>query len=85
MTISESYDTMIIEREVISMITKEQYLVIDNWLKEKSLRNFKVLFLLGFNLKGWQRPVWKCWRIVRNTWITKKYYNIYELDVDKLK
>ena len=85
MTISKSYDTMIIEREVMSMITKEQYLVIDNWLKEKSLRNFKTLFILGFNLKGWQRPVWKCWRIVRNTWITKKYYNIYELNVDKLK
>lgn len=35
------------------MITKAQYLAIDNWLKEKSLRNFKVLFVLGFNLKGW--------------------------------
>ena len=76
---------MVIEREVMSMITKAQYSAIDNWLKEKSLRNFKALFILGFSLKCWQRPVWKCWRIVRNTWITKKYYNIYELDVDKLK
>ena len=35
------------------MITKAQYLAIDNWLKEKSLQNFKVLFVLGFNLKGY--------------------------------
>lgn len=67
------------------MITKVQYLVIDNWLKEKSWQNFKALFILGFNLKGWQRPIWKCWRIIRNTWITKNYYNIYELNIDKLK
>ena len=69
----------------MSMITKIQYLVIDNWLKEKSWQNFKVLFILGFNLKSWQRPIWKSWRIVRNTWITKIYYNIYELNIDKLK
>ena len=67
------------------MITKIQYLAIDNWLKEKSWKNFKALFILGFNLKYWQRPFWKCWRIVRNTWIIKTYYNIYELNVDKLK
>ena len=73
------------EREVIIMITKLQYLAIDNWLKEKTLQNFKTLFIVGFNLKGWQRPIWKCWRIVRNTWITKNYYNIYKLNVDKLK
>ena len=42
------------------MITKVQYSVIDNWLKEKSLKNFKALFTLGFNLKSWQRPIWKC-------------------------
>ena len=67
------------------MITKTQYLAIDNWLKEKSWKNFKALFILGFNLKSWQRPIWKCWRIIRNTWITKIYYNIYKLNVDKLK
>lgn len=67
------------------MITKVQYLAMDNWLKKKNWKNFKTLFILGFELKGWQRPVWKCWRIIRNTWITKIYYNIYELDVDKLK
>ena len=48
---------IIIEREVVSMITKVQYLVIDNWLKEKTWQNFKALFILGFNLKGWQRPI----------------------------
>ena len=73
------------EREVMCMITKSQYLAIDNWLKEKSLRNFKTLIIFGFNLKCWQRPLWKCWRIVRNTWITKTYYDIYKLNVDKLK
>ena len=67
------------------MITKTQYIVIDNWNKNKNWRNFKALFILGFNLKGWQRLIWKCWRIVRNTWITKNYYNIYKLNVDKLK
>ena len=72
------------EREVISMITKLQYLAIDNWLKKKTVQNFKTLFIVGFNLKGWQRPIWKCWRIVRNTWITKNYYNIYKLNVDKI-
>lgn len=67
------------------MITKIQYIAIDNWLKEKTWDNFKALFVLGFNLKKWQRPIWKIWRIIRNTWITKIYYNIYELNVDKLK
>ena len=67
------------------MITKVQYLVIDNWLKEKSFQNFKTLFVFGFNLKDWQRPIWKCWRIIRNTWINKKYLEIYEIDIDKLK
>lgn len=67
------------------MITKTQYIVIDNWNKNKNWKNFKALFILGFNLKGWQRPVWKCWRIIRNTWINKIYLNIYEVDVDKLK
>ena len=67
------------------MITKSQYLAIDNWLKEKSLQNFKTLFVFGFNLKSWQRLLWKCWRIVRNTWITKTYDDIYELSIDKLK
>ena len=41
----------------MSMITKVQYSAIDNWLKEKSWQNFKTLFILGFNLKGWQRPI----------------------------
>lgn len=67
------------------MITKTQYIVIDNWNKNKNWKNFKALFILGFNLKGWQRPIWKCWRIVRNTWINKLYLEIYEIDVDKLK
>lgn len=67
------------------MIKKVQYIAIDNWLKKKSWKNFKTLFILGFELKGWQRPIWKCWRIVRNTWINKIYYNIYDLDIDKLK
>ena len=39
------------------MITKVQYSVIDNWFKEKSWQNFKALFILGFNLKSWQRPI----------------------------
>ena len=56
-----------IEREVVRMITKVQYLVIDNWLKEKSFQNFKTLFVFGFNLKGWQRPIWKCWQRDRLT------------------
>ena len=73
------------EKEVISMITKVQYTAIDSWLKEKTFQNFKTLFIFGFNLKGWQRPIWKCWRIIRNTWITKIYYEIYKLNVDKLK
>ena len=73
------------EREVNKIITKVQYTAIDNWLKEKTFQNFKTLFIFGFNLKGWQRPIWKCWRIIRNTWITKIYYDIYKLNVDKLK
>ena len=67
------------------MITKTQYIVIDNWNKNKNWKNFKALFILGFNLKSWQRPIWKCWRIVRNTWINKKYLEIYEINLDKLK
>lgn len=67
------------------MITKQQYIAIDNWLNDKNFKNFKTLFIVGFNLKKWQRPIWKCWRIVRNTWINKIYYNIYEINVDKLK
>ena len=76
---------IIIEREVMIMITKTQYIVIDNWNKNKNWKNFKALFILGFNLKSWQRPIWKCWRIVRNTWVNKKYLEIYEINVDKLK
>ena len=85
MTKSETYGIIIIEREVMIMITKTQYIVIDNWNKNKNWKNFKVLFILGFNLKSWQRPIWKCWRIVRNTWVNKKYLEIYEINVDKLK
>ena len=76
---------IIIEREVMIMITKTQYIIIDNWNKNKNWKNFKALFILGFNLKSWQRPIWKCWRIVRNTWVNKKYLEIYEINVDKLK
>lgn len=67
------------------MITKIEYLAIHNWLQKKSWKHFKTLFILGFELKAWQKPLWKCWRIVRNTWITKKYYEIYDLSIDKLK
>lgn len=67
------------------MITKTQYIVIDNWNKKKNWKNFKALFILGFNLKSWRGPIWKCWRIVRNTWINKIFLEIYGIDVDTLK
>lgn len=69
------------------MISKNSYNAIDNWNKKKNLKNFCMLYKHGFTYKNlWQRPLWRVWRIIRNTWIIKtKYNDIYLLDESKLK
>ena len=67
------------------MITKKQYEIIDNWNNKKSFKNFCLLYKYGFTYKYlFIRPLWRLWRIFRNTCINKKYLDIYTLDEQKL-
>lgn len=65
------------------MITNFQYTIIDNWNRNKNFKNFCNLYKYGFTYKYfWFRPLWRLWRIFRNTYISKSYLKIYEVNKD---
>lgn len=60
------------------MPTEKFYIVISNWVKKKNFKNFCQVYKYGFTYKHlWNRPLWRVWRIIRNTWINKNYQIIY--------
>lgn len=57
-------------------MNKEAYAVIVKWVEHKSFKNFLKLYKDGFLLNHlWMRPLWRIWRIIRNT-VTKRYDEI---------
>lgn len=53
------------------------YMAIYNWMNHKSLKNFCVLYRDGFLFNHlWSRPLWRCWRIFRNTHLNNRYNEI---------
>lgn len=64
-------------------ISKDCYNSIINWNRKKNFKNFCMVYKHGFDFKYlWQRPFWRTWRIIRNTWILKEKYQQFNL-IDK--
>lgn len=58
-------------------IRYKSYMAIYNWINHKSIKNFCILYRDGFDFKHlWARPLWRCWRIFRNTHINHRYEEI---------
>lgn len=56
-------------------ISKECYNSVVNWNKKKNFKNFCMVYKYSFRFRYlWQRPLWRTWRIIRNTWILKEKY-----------
>lgn len=55
-------------------MTKEEYAEIyDKWNKEKSFKNFIMVYKYGFTFNSvFRRPLFRVWRIIRNT-LTHRY------------
>lgn len=67
-------------------IPKDGYDSIINWNKKKNFKNFCMVYKYGFTLKYlWQRPLWRVWRIIRNTWILKIYQKFNSIDRSELR
>ena len=63
-------------------IPRKTYIAIYNWINHKSIKNFCILYRDGFYFNHlWSRPLWRCWRIFRNTHINNRYQDILT-DVD---
>lgn len=57
-------------------MNKKTYTVIVEWVEHKSFKNFLKLYKDGFLFNHlWTRPIWRIWRIIRNT-VTKRYDEI---------
>ena len=55
---------------------KKAYNAIVIWVKNPSIKNFFKLYKDGFLIRFiWWRPLWRIWRIIRNT-ITGRYKEI---------
>ena len=55
----------------------ESYIAIYNWMNHKSLKNFYILYRDGFLFNHlWSRPLWRCWRILRNTHLNNRYHEV---------
>lgn len=62
------------KKEVKMLSYDDCYNSIANWNRKKNFKNFCMVYKYGFYLEHlWQRPLWRVWRIVRNTWVSKKY------------
>lgn len=58
-------------------INYKTFEAIYNWMNHKSLKNFCVLYRDGFLFNHlWARPLWRCWRIFRNTYLNNRYNEI---------
>lgn len=62
------------------IISKKCYDSVISWNKKKNFKNFCMVYKYSFRFKYlWQRPFWRVWRIIRNTWILKEKYLQFEL------
>ncbi len=68
-------------------ISENSYNSIISWNEKKNFKNFCMVYKYAFKFKYlWQRPFWRVWRIVRNTWILKEKYQAFNsIDKSKLK
>lgn len=58
------------------MENKKAYDAIVCWVEKPSVKNFFKLYRDGFTIRFiWWRPLWRIWRIIRNT-VTGKYKQI---------
>ena len=58
-------------------INHKTFEAIYNWINHKSLKNFCILYRDGFLFNHlWSRPLWRCWRIFRNTCLNNRYNEI---------
>lgn len=61
-------------------ISYVNFIAIYNWMEKKSLKNFIQLYEHGFTYTGirriFARPLWRCWRIFRNTYLNNRYAEI---------
>lgn len=59
------------------MLNKKQFIAIYNWVNHKSIKTFIAVYRDAFDINFmWWRPLWRCWRIFRNTYINKRYSEI---------
>ena len=64
---------------------KRGYDAIVNWVENPSIKNFFKLYKDGFTIRFiWWRPLWRIWRIIRNT-VTGRYKEIANDDSLKEK
>ncbi len=58
-------------------MTELQYNVVCDWNRNHSVKNFLRLYKHGFNYKWllW-RPIWRIWRIFRNTVLSARYIQL---------
>ena len=64
---------------------KKAYNAIVCWVENPSIKNFFKLYKDGFFIRFiWWRPLWRIWRIIRNT-ITGRYKEIASDDSLKEK
>lgn len=58
-------------------INHKSFEAIYNWMNHKSLKNFCILYRDSFLFNHlWSRPLWRCWRIFRNTCLNNRYNEI---------
>lgn len=59
------------------ILEKKVYCAIYNWINHKSLKNFCVLYRDSFCIRHiWWRPLWRCWRIFKHTYLDGRYERI---------
>lgn len=50
------------------------FIAIYNWVNHKSIKNFINVYRDSFRFRFmWWRPLWRCWRIIKHTYIDKRY------------
>lgn len=60
--------------------------IVIKWNHNKNFTNFKMIYKFGFENNSilYHFPPWKIWRILKHTYIDKKYEKI-EKDIDNYK
>ena len=64
-------------------LSNVQLNALHDWNQRHSIRNFLRMYRHGFNYKWliW-RPLWRIWRIIRNTYLTDNYLMLEKMYQD---